>query len=104
MWSPCDSAYHCEFEGDFDAVNQLVERMWESTDGDSDEECDRTCELIHQTCMTVILTIGRSDIFSDKVVYNLLMGDQSDEERLVNAEILNTRHVFETFRSDLASG
>ena len=67
----------------------------------SDEAYFEACKQVHNTCIAVLINLRDSGLFSDKAVFNLLKGDQCDEERLINAEAVNYPAVVEAFRSDL---
>ena len=95
-WSPCDSPHHCEFEEEFAHANSILETLWESADADSIDASLETCRRIHDVFTQVLRKIRVSRIFDDSVILNVLMGDQSDEERFLNAEPLNsTAAVFD---------
>jgi hypothetical protein len=101
-WSPCDSPLHCEFDGMFAAAQDVLDAIWKAVDRDSDDIYMKTCELIHDTCIAVMTKVRASGLFDeDQVLFNLLMGDQSNEERLLNAEALNSESVLARFRSEL---
>lgn len=101
-WSPCDSPYHCEFEGKFGRVNEIIQSCWQEIDHHDDGESRQLCRRIHETAIAVLKQVRDSGLFDPSlVVFNLLMGDQSDEERLVNAEELNSPHIIEQFRGEL---
>lgn len=100
-WSPSDLPYHCEFENEFRRVNEIVQKIWQNVD-DSDEHFLDTCEEIHETGVVVLSSIKNSRIFDHhQVLFNILKGDQSDEERLAIAEHLNSKELIERFKSDL---
>jgi hypothetical protein len=101
-WSPCDSPYHCEFDGSFDRVSEILDSIWEAVDHDSDDEYMDTCKEIHETCTAALVKLRDSGLFNkDQVVFNLLMGDQSNEERLLNAEAVNSETVVGWLRKEL---
>jgi Domain of unknown function (DUF4303) len=101
-WSPCDSLYHCEFDGKFPPISEVLDSIWQTVDLDSDDEYINTCKAIHETCIAALSKIQNSGLFDkDQVVFNLLMGDQSDEQRLLNAEVLNSEGVVNRFRREL---
>ena len=59
------------------------------------------CRQIHEVFTAVLLVIRQAAVFDNSVVLNVLMGDQSDEEQLLNAEPLNSREVVQAFRNEL---
>ena len=100
-WSPCDSPYHCEFQNEFRRVNQIVQEIWQKVD-DSEEAVLETCEAIHEIGVVVLTSIKNSRIFDPHdVVFNILKGDQSDEERVAIAEHLNSKKLVERLKLDL---
>ena len=60
-----------------------------------------TCKRIHASCIASLTALRNANIFDDSVVLNLLMGDQSDEERLLNAEGINPHATLKKFRGEL---
>lgn len=101
-WSPCDSPHYCEFKGRFNRANELLDSIWQAVDDNADDQFLTTCKDIHEICIVVLAKVRDSGIFrKDQVVFNLLMGDQSNEERLLNAEALNSVEMVDRFRSEL---
>jgi hypothetical protein len=101
-WSPCDSPYHCEFEEHLAEADSILNSIWAEADQESIQESLNTCKKIHDTCIAVLLRIRAAGIFDEnEVVFNLLMGDQSDEECWLNAELLNSDVTLKRFRSEL---
>ncbi len=101
-WSACDSPYHCEFDASFDRVSEILDSLWEAVDDGSDDEYMNTCKEIHETCIAALVKLRDSGLFNnDQVIFNLLTGDQSDEERLLNAEAVNSETVLGWFRNEL---
>lgn len=97
-WSPVDSPYHEEFYGLFDRVNETIDSIWEATDSDSDDEYINTCKEIHETSIAALVKVRDSGLFDkDQVLFNLLKGDQGDEERILNAEAVNSETVLAWF-------
>jgi Domain of unknown function (DUF4303) len=100
-WSPCDSPYHCEFEN-FVQTAQILNVIWQSVDEEADGAVLRTCQKIHEACIAALQRVRDAGIFrQDQVIFNLLMGDQSDEERLLNAESLNSPDMLKQLCSEL---
>ena len=100
-WSPCDSPYHVEFAHRFDAANELLQAIWNSVDPDSSHEFRSACEEIDETFLAVLREVRDSGIFRRNVVFNLLIGDQSNEEQLYYAERLNFPEVAARFRAEI---
>ncbi len=99
-WSPCDSPHYCKYDNLFKDVNQLIDTIWSNVI-DDDNEYILTCQEIHQACIDALAKVRKSQIFRDDVVLVLLMGDQSNEERLLNAEGLNPEKTLNNFKSEL---
>lgn len=100
-WSPSDSPYHEEFGRKFNDVDEILNTIWDAVDQDSDGAYRDTCREIHETCLEVLRQLRQTGLFPEEVVFNLLMGDQSDEERLLNAEAINPPQVVKQFQSEL---
>ena len=101
-WSPADSPYHCEFDARFADVQEVLTSIWQAVDEDSDTGFRNTCRQIYETCVVVLKKVRDSDLFhNDQVVFNVLMGDQSDEARLMNSEDVNPGDVVDRYRQDL---
>lgn len=104
-WSPADSPYHCEFDSEFAGVQHILDATWEQIggiDGSSEEEYMSTCDAISDTCVEVLRSIRASGIFdAERVVFNVLMGDEDDESRLLTAERLNSERVVNWYRREL---
>ena len=98
-WSPCDSPHHCEFQDHFKHANELIEQMRPVID--DNEVGERMWEEVHGVFIGVLKGVRNTGIFDDSVVLNVLMGDQSDEERLLNAEILNSSQALMLFEKEL---
>lgn len=101
-WSPCDSPYHAEFACHFDEVNEVLDAIWSKVDLDSASDFLKTCRAIHETAVAALVALRDSGLFpKDQVVFNLLMGDQSNEDRYLNAEQINSQAVLASYRSEL---
>ncbi len=100
-WAPCVSPHHREFEGRFAGVNRVLDAIWKSLDDSPDEVYQEVARKIHDTCMGALYKIRSSGLFDENVVFNLVMGDQSNEEMFLNAECLNGDKVLGRFRSEL---
>jgi hypothetical protein len=100
-WSPCDSPHHGEYDRNFNRTNEELEAIWADVDDDSEDAYIETCRQIHEVFTDVLKGVRQSGVFPGSVVLNVLMGDQSDEERLLNAEQLNPKEVLQAFASEL---
>ena len=65
-WSPCDSPHHCEFVGDFNSVDEILDSMWSAVAEDSHHEYVTTCKNIHDTCIAVLSKVRDSGLFDKK--------------------------------------
>ncbi len=101
-WSPADSPYHGKFDKYFDRTQDILDAIWEENHKSDDPFTDENIQKIHQAMLDALLQFKASDAAPDgNIVYNLLMGDQSNEERFLNAEKLNSRDVLAAFKADL---
>lgn len=101
-WSPCDSPYHNEHLDCFDASNAVIDDIWNNVAPDSDIEYDQTCQMIRVTCLSAIKELRTAGYFDGHdVVLNLLMGDQSDKERIENASVLNPPEAVARYRKEI---
>lgn len=101
-WSPCDSPLHCEFDGEFNRTSEILDAIWADRDQQSDADYTATCQGIYDACVAALNGVREAGLFDDeRVVFNLLMGDQSDEERLLNAEAVNSQTALEFYRRGL---
>ncbi|MGD1939230.1 MAG: DUF4303 domain-containing protein [Cyanophyceae cyanobacterium] len=101
-WSPCDSPYHLEVGEIFDRTADVLGEIWESIDDQSSEDIRFKYQQIHNTCLAVLVDVRRSGLFDEaRVVFNLLKGDQSDEERWNNAKAVNSEKSLESYRKDM---
>lgn len=96
-WSPCDSPRHItyasslkESEKMLRQVDGLMDKYWENA---QDWKCNELHQQLVHVCLDVLSLLDREGIFKrlqrSSLVLNLLNGDQSDEERLERARILN---------------
>jgi hypothetical protein len=108
-WFPCDSPLHefCE-----EACGELDEIMHEVCETYLEIEDDSEAEIFVEQVVTAFLSALRQ-LDSEglvgtpgqrsSLVLNLLMGDQSDEDRLQFAALVNPPDVVSSFASDLAA-
>lgn len=102
-WSPCDSPHHDVFSEEFHEAQALLEELWNATDMDSYEEFEKTTEAVHAAFIRSLGKVREAGVLDRSVVLNLLMGDQSDEERLENATALNSPDTLAGFGKDLGT-
>jgi hypothetical protein len=107
-WSPCVWTYHCFGEEHFEAsarwVRELHERSYAAVEGAPEAEIP---DAVFAVCREVLRQMdaeGRFGTGSDReaITINLLMGDQSDEERLEWARELNPPAVVERLEREFA--
>ena len=105
-WSPCDSPLHVEGEEYFLEVNNLVSNVPLILDAipteESWSEFDDFVDRFLGVCIKVLKQLDNEGIFGEgekrnSAVINILMGDQSDEERLKFAKILNPSSIYNHF-------
>ncbi|MFC5526053.1 hypothetical protein ACFPPA_09885 [Rhodanobacter ginsengisoli] len=110
QWSPCDSLHHLALEGDFTAAVELLDALWEEVeddeedydDEDMDDDYSRLCNFVHGAFAEALREVRTAGIFGEEVTFNILMGDQGDDERLENASLLNDTATVDRLRIDLA--
>lgn len=112
-WSPCDSPLHLEFEENFDEAYKLlsgfVKELHELFNQDRMDEFEESYSKVKEVFFKVLLRLDKENFFEkankrEKLVLNILMGDQSDEEILSNAKKLNPKVVYENFKKNYADG
>lgn len=90
-WSPCDSPHHQSL-GDIEGVERagkLLRKFWKSVDNESDEAFVDAEKAVHDAMIQALAAVRDRGIFQGRVAFNVLKGDQSDEERLEFSERLN---------------
>jgi hypothetical protein len=111
-WSPCDSPLHCEADDDLADLGPLMAAVSEESyrlyEADESGSLSKDFDAKVRTCFANALNrldqegaFGRGDE-RRRVVVNLLMGDQSDEDRLSFAARVNPPELVEQYRRELA--
>lgn len=102
-WSHCDSPRHEDYYG---ALKDAEKILLDAQGMDELMEEKNYIEFdlrITEICMDVLAQLDAEGIFKSldrsSFALNLLAGDQSEEERLARAKVLN---VFHTYKSDIA--
>jgi len=100
-WSPCDSPLHGAAEDVLTAVDPLMQAL--ATDGTS---FDWYVFQVRLCFANALKRIDAEGVFGrgenrKKVVVNLLMGDQSDEDRINFAERVNPSESVKMLKQDL---
>ena len=105
-WSPCDSPLHTYGEEYFTEVNNFVANVPPILDSipieESWQEFDSFVSRFMDVCIRVLKQLDSEGVFGESerrnsVVLNILMGDQSDEDRLKYAKLLNPSPVYNHF-------
>lgn len=108
-WSPCDSPLH-EFCGG--ASDDLDENMTEVSEAfpdlDDEEAFDEFVRHVERAFIGALRQLDSEGRFGSAteragIVLSLLMGDQSDEDRIRLASFLNPPAVVATFTKELAA-
>ena len=88
--------------GAFREVERLLLAGW--TDDYADYLFDR--HVIYATCLDVLATVRQRGLFEeqDLVLLNLFMGDQSIEQRIAWAKLLNSETLNTRFAAELVEG
>jgi hypothetical protein len=112
-WSPCDSPLHGRAEDVLTPVDRLMEAISAELDrrfdlNDDQKAFDEFSLQLEDCFAKALRRIDTDGIFGrdaerKKVVVNLLMGDQSDEDRIGFAERVNPAESVEMLRQDLAA-
>ena len=111
-WSPGDSPLHMEGQPFFEAVNKLTATIGDIVGEfpeDSWDEFDAFVAQFMTVCINVLKRLDAEGLFGrddqrNAITLNILMGDQSDEEMLKYAKLLNPPPAYERFRKELSSG
>lgn len=110
-WNPCDSPIHLEFEEEFDKANEILQFLGEEIEilfnQNRKDEAEKLLSKIKAFFFNVIEKLDKESFFDpankrEKLVLNLLMGDQSDEEILSSSKILNSEIVYDNFKQNYA--
>jgi hypothetical protein len=101
-WNPCDSPYHCANASRFQPADDVIQASWQRCD-DSDASYWAVCHGIQEALERVVREVASSGLFHSSVVFNVLMGDQSDEARIANARKLNAAETVASMQRDLAA-
>lgn len=110
-WSPCDSPLHEEAADELDDLQPLMDRVSAELDrrGDLNDDLksyETLVEEIDNCLLNALQRIDADGVFGGtnerrNVLVNLLLGDQSDEERIRFARRLNSPAAVEAFIRDL---
>ncbi len=106
-WSPCDSPLHEDVAFE-DEVTAFMEHVSDALRAAYEEEDHAACreldESVHVAMCTAVKTLDLRGVFGsgeDRPLLNIWKADQSEEERVSFAEILNPGPVVDCFRAEL---
>jgi hypothetical protein len=104
-WSPGDSPLHAEGQGLLAASDRL--RREGPAPSDDTPEADEAAALIFDAAIQSLRQLDAEGVFGEgmeraRLVLGLWKGDQSDEERIEFASLLNPRAVAERFAREVA--
>lgn len=105
-WSPCDWEYHT-FGSDtaFTAVRAFLQSGW----SDDYATFHYDADVIYACCIDVLMQLRQDGWFdatqgNPPIVLNLYMGDQSDEDRLQWASLLNSPECCKQLQQEFEQG
>jgi len=108
-WSPCDSPLHEEYvdalaetEGLLSIASTIMDDLFD--EDETGEKCLQFENALAKETLSVLKTLIEEGVFrigEREVLVNLFNGDQSDEERLERAHILNSEDLYDGYKSDL---
>lgn len=108
-WSPCDSPLHEDVSFE-DEVTAFMEHASDALRLAYEEEdhvaCRELDEAVHVAMCTALKTLDLRGVFGsgeERPLLNVWKGDQSDEERVSFAEILNPAPVVRRFQAELVT-
>ena len=105
-WSPADSPLHAEGEGllvDSDRLRRAGPDPYDDT-----PEADEAISLLFDVAIQCLQQLDREGTFGEgreraQLVLGIWKGDQSDDERVEYASLLNPRPVAERFAREIAA-
>ena len=106
-WSPCDSPLHLEGEALLPLTSELREQL-----PDPYQDCpqsDAAIEAVFEIAVQALKRLDEEGLFGAgderaRLVLSVWKGDQSDEERVAFARLLNSASVADAFERELAAG
>lgn len=113
-WSPCDRPLHGDSRDVLVDLDPLLESVVNEFDRrfdlkDGGKSFDEFTVQVRACFAHALQRIGAEDVFGDgnerkRLVVNLLMGDQSDEDRIEFASRVNPHEAVDMLRRDLDAG
>lgn len=106
-WSPCDSPLHedVSFEDEVTAFMEHVsDGLRSAYEDENHSACRELDESVHVAMCTALKTLDLRGVFGTgeaRPLLNVWKSDQSDEERVSFAEILNPAAVVRRFQAEL---
>jgi hypothetical protein len=103
-WSPADSPLHAEGEGLLAESDRL--RREGNNPYDDTPDADEAISLVFDVAIQALQQLDREGVFGEgmqrsQLVLGIWKGDQSDDERIEFASVLNPRPVAERFAHEL---
>jgi hypothetical protein len=106
-WSPADSPLHAEGDGllaESDRLRHAAPDPYDDT-----PEADEAISLVFDVAIQSLQQLDREGVFGEGVeraqlVLGIWKGDQSDDERVEFARLLNPRPIVERFAREIAEG
>jgi hypothetical protein len=108
-WSPCDSPIHENYVDDLPKTEKLLaplpDLMYKLYEEGKEKESDQLHNDLVETTLRVLNKLQTDGIFNSldrsSFTLNFLNGDQSNEERLERAKILNPSNVYREYESEI---
>ncbi|SNS70848.1 protein of unknown function [Actinomadura meyerae] len=108
-WSPADSPYHMLGEEHFEGVLELLNRRgdpWQRLDDPDRDAFDAEVGGRFEACFRALARLDEEGLFGrgaerERVVVNILQGDQSEESILDNARRLNPPEALVRLERDM---
>ena len=108
-WRMVDSPLHLEGAGHLEEVQELLEPLPDILDGlpeNSWDEFDAIVERYMGVCVDVLKQLDAEGVFGQQqrrnaIVLNVVMGSESDEERIKYARLLNPSPTVLSYQAEL---
>lgn len=110
-WSPCDSPLHLEGEDEFESLQGDMQLVFEELDGLYDpsdwSNFNRYVSEIESCVGEALLELDNNGVFGREgtgdILLNFVMGDQSDEDRIRIAKLLNSAEQVANYEADIST-
>lgn len=104
-WSPCDSPHHEDYVSALSQTDKILLQAQFMDELMEEENYEAFNLRLIKICMNVLKQLDTDGIFDpldrSSFVLNLLSGDQSEEERLERAKILNIENAFMPYKLEI---